>query len=133
MQAKFTEILDRLGYPEDSDISKVAERIFNTVEAQTSDGTTKRVASSLVSDYYAGGFDVLPTNVQWVPFQMERVEVGDTIRVRMDAYDNPLGARHNGLAGSIAAIRGGRVIVKYFGRIDGTGVPHQPELLEMIS
>ena len=123
-------ILSRLGYSPDNDISLITEKLYITLAGLTLDTETQRVVASLLSEYVAGHLDELPESVTWLPFEQGLVCSGDTVRVRPDAYESELGNKHNGLAGTVSAIRGGRVIVKYFGREDGIGVTHHPDALE---
>lgn len=48
---------------------------------------------------------------RWVDAQPGNIIVGDTVRVKFDAYTEKLGATHNGRVGRVIAVRYGDVIV----------------------
>lgn len=50
-----------------------------------------------------------PTEV-WVPGAPGQMSVGDTVRIRHDAFNGPAGAGLNGRVGTIVAIRSGDII-----------------------
>lgn len=69
----------------------------------------------------------------WVPLQPGQITVGDVVRVKADAYQDPkLGPIHNGRRGTVVAVRYGDVI---FNDTDGKkpelkGVHYSPYKLE---
>lgn len=67
----------------------------------------------------------------WGEFILGETRPGETVRVRVGAYQG-IGAKHNGLTGTVVGIRGGRVLVQYLGRSDGVGHSHHPDLLEVL-
>jgi hypothetical protein len=48
----------------------------------------------------------------WVDAQPGQITVGDVVRVKADAFEDKLGATHNGRRGKVVAIRYGDVIFK---------------------
>jgi hypothetical protein len=46
----------------------------------------------------------------WTPLQPGQISVGDTVRVKADAYSDKLGTLHNGRRGTVVAVRYGDVI-----------------------
>jgi hypothetical protein len=57
---------------------------------------------------------VLETDERWAPAQAGfMLTVGDTVRVRSDAFTGELGTMHNGRRGVIVAKRSGDIIVKH--------------------
>lgn len=67
----------------------------------------------------------------WVPFELGRHIPGITARIKPEAYQG-VGAKHNGLVGTIVAIRAGRIMVQYTGRTDGVGHAHHPDKVEIL-
>jgi hypothetical protein len=68
----------------------------------------------------------------WTPLQPGQISVGDTVRVKADAYSDKLGTLHNGRRGTVVAVRYGDVI---FNDTDGKkpelkGVHYSPYKLE---
>lgn len=68
----------------------------------------------------------------WIPLQPGQITVGDTVRVRSDAFSDKLGTLHNGRRGTVVAVRYGDVI---FNDTDGKkpelkGVHYSPYKLE---
>lgn len=68
----------------------------------------------------------------WTPLQPGQITVGDTVRVKADAYSDKLGTIHNGRRGTVVAVRYGDVI---FNDTDGKkpelkGVHYSPYKLE---
>lgn len=47
----------------------------------------------------------------WIPATPGQLRVGDTVRVRSDAFSGDLGRIHNGRSGSITGIRYGDIVV----------------------
>jgi hypothetical protein len=55
---------------------------------------------------------VAETQERWVPTQIgAQINVGDTIRVRADAFSAAAGQKHNGRVGKVVAKRAGDIIV----------------------
>ena len=79
---------------------------------------------------------IVPQNPdeRWIPAQAGQLIVGDTIRVRSDAFSGANGVLHNGRRGKIVGVRYGDIIVKTTdGKVpvlDGTHYP--PNLLEKL-
>jgi hypothetical protein len=48
----------------------------------------------------------------WTPAMPGKLKVGDTVRVKFDAFSGDLGRLHNGRIGVITAIRYGDIIVR---------------------
>ena len=66
---------------------------------------------------------------RWVPVMPRSVNPGDVVRVKQDAYASTSNMRtHNGLVGTVVALRRG-VVVSYTGQ-RGLGVTHPPAALE---
>ena len=69
----------------------------------------------------------------WVQAKNGRITVGDTVRVRSDAYSVEADSKHNGRIGRIVAIRYGDVHVRYY-PLDGekmsAATRHRAEYLE---
>lgn len=68
----------------------------------------------------------------WIDLQPGNITVGDTVRVKTDAFTEKLGAVHNGRKGKVIAVRYGDVIVN---STDGKtpelkGVHYSPYKLE---
>ena len=130
---RLVDKLDQLGYDEGSEVSLAALRSLITLEAQSDKLEVRHVAAQLVARFLAGDLDGPPEGVQWKPYELGVTKAGDVVRVKPDAYEDELGEKHNRLSGVVAAVRGGRVLVKYFGRDDGMGVPHNPDLIEVMA
>lgn len=74
------------------------------------------------------------TRGQWVQAQAGFMKVGETVRVRHDAFDGELGMIHNGREGIVVALRSGDVIFK---SNDGQepvldGAHYRPDKLEKL-
>lgn len=69
---------------------------------------------------------------EWKQLHLGEVPYGTTVRVKPDAYDTPAGSKHNGLTGTFAAARGGRVFIEYHGRVNGLGHEHHPDKVEYL-
>lgn len=54
---------------------------------------------------------------------------GDTVRVKLDAYNGDYGTRHNGRTGELLEVRNGLCVVRYE---DRTEYQHQPAKLEVL-
>lgn len=70
---------------------------------------------------------------RWVPLLPRSVQPGDVVRVRQDAYSSPDMERHNGMQGTVSAIRGGIYVIYDAMREQGwtmMGVMHKPDALE---
>jgi len=68
----------------------------------------------------------------WVPAQPGQINIGDEIRVLIDAFDDKTGVMHNGRRGKVIAVRYGDIIVN---STDGKspelkGVHYSPYKLE---
>lgn len=69
----------------------------------------------------------------WRPITVRGVHVGDTVRVKDDAYEGHVGRLHNGQVGTVSALRNG-VVVRYTnvaGPSTTMGVRHPPDKLEV--
>jgi hypothetical protein len=69
---------------------------------------------------------------EWRQFHLGEVPYGTVLRVKPDAYDTVVGARHNGLTGVLTAVRAGRALVQYHGRAVHGGHEHHPSQLEYL-
>jgi hypothetical protein len=49
----------------------------------------------------------------WAQARPGNIVVGDTVRVRSDAYDSTVGVAHNGRVGVVTAIRYGNIFMRY--------------------
>lgn len=132
-----TDQLDALGYSDDnevnSSIKKTVVELFHTLDAQNIDAAEDKSAAvdlfhSLVADH---NLFARKDASSWTEFNLGVTQPGDVVRVRAEAYEGA-GAKHNGLVGTISAMRGGRVLVKYTGRVDGVGHSHHPDKLEVL-
>lgn len=63
----------------------------------------------------------------WVQARPGQLVVGDTVRVRVDAYKGAAGLTHNGRVGRITATRYGDVHVRYENDQDSKHSPHSLE------
>jgi hypothetical protein len=74
----------------------------------------------------------LPLNGRWIPVQPGQIVVGETVRVKTDAYDGDLGMMHNGRIGRIVGIRYGDVIIKTTDEKEPVldGAHYSPHMLE---
>jgi hypothetical protein len=54
-----------------------------------------------------------PKGERWGPVVPGYYQIGDTVRVKLDAYDGEKGQRHNGKRGRAVAARNGLVVVVY--------------------
>ena len=70
----------------------------------------------------ARGHSLIPDDTEgtWAEVIPGAVRVGDTVRVKANAYTGELGQMHNGRSGVIIAIRYGDILVRY---TDGGSVP----------
>ena len=84
----------------------------------------------------AQGHALLPNESEqtWVEAQRGNIVVGNTVRVRLDAYSGPAGQYHNGRVGKVVGIRNGDIIFRSNDDvppfIDGAHYP--PEKLERL-
>lgn len=70
---------------------------------------------------------------RWIPIQIgAHVEVGETVRVRLDAFEGEPGRIHNGRIGVVVAKRYGDIIVKHTDGLPATRVEprYPPNVLE---
>ena len=51
----------------------------------------------------------------WIDLRGGDLNVRDTVRVRVDAYDGQFGIQHNGRKGRVTAMRNGKITVLYEG------------------
>ncbi len=97
---------------------------------------TNKKPKKVVGDAVIKLMEVVPQNPdeRWVPAQAGQLTVGDTVRVRFDAFTGSNGVLHNGRRGRIVGVRYGDIIVKTTdGKVpvlDGTHYP--PNLLEKL-
>jgi len=68
----------------------------------------------------------------WADFDYGNVRFGDFVRVKTDAYDSASGARHNGLVGILAYMKGGQCSVNYIGLATGNTMKHPKEKLDSL-
>jgi len=68
----------------------------------------------------------------WAPVRARGIHPGDTVRVRLDAYngDDPM-YPHNGRKGTVSALRGGVVVIYDGASRASMGVRHPPDKLEV--
>lgn len=132
--------LDTVGYtetaPENRRVRKAVIELFHTLDAQSPKSQSERTTIIELFNSLATGREISPgssenSGAQWVDFVPGLHPVGSQVRVRHNAYEG-LGARQNGLTGSIVAIRGGRVLIQYSGRNDGLGHAHNPDAVEVL-
>lgn len=74
-----------------------------------------------------------PNEGVWAPAMRGFLSVGDTVRVKADAYKSDASVLHNGRPGTIVAIRYGDIIVRYTDGLEPNpdlGVRHFPDALE---
>lgn len=70
------------------------------------------------------------TPVKWQQARNGAVRVGDTVRVKPDAYSGAAGAYHNGRVCRVVAMRYGDIIVRDDADPDYTGQHHQAAALQ---
>jgi hypothetical protein len=111
-------------------VTEIRSENFNKVEAIALADAIRALAATgeLSSD------DVLTE--LWEPCQLGGFKIGDTVRVREDAYPEVAGGNtHNGKRGSIVAVRNGVLHIRYIGD-KGTGMAstnaHRPEALQVL-
>lgn len=131
--------LERAGYLTDEErgqrVGSAVNALFAVLDGQELDlldrKTVAQLFSSLVEKDGDLGVKAGPRSA-WKPFYLGSFPYGSTVRVRVDAYDTPAGARHNGLTGIFVTAHAGRAFVQYAGRKDGSGHEHAPAKLEVL-
>lgn len=85
---------------------------FNENSSSLSDEDIKRALE--VFSEIAQGHAILKENKNetWTPLRPGNITVGETVRVRSDAFNGELGQIHNGRIGTVVAVRYGDVIFK---------------------
>lgn len=125
--------LEELGY-DDPKIIRAVEELCYTLDAQDvskEEGhTISNLFDSVIQDRIF--LNDSPEESAWVPFNLGVTTVGETVRVKDDAYSADAGLKHNGKVGTIVAVRGGRIRVQYLGRDDGVGHAHHPDALQVL-
>lgn len=68
----------------------------------------------------------------WEAVRPGFIRVGDTVRVKSDAFDGEIGLMHNGRVGRVVAIRYGDIIVKSTDNLEPAfdGTHYSPHMLE---
>ena len=134
------KVLDDLGYTPDVEpnatIRRTVVELVHTLDAQNIASETDRIAATdlfanVVRLHAEGPKANREKEAVWVPLVIGEHRPGLTARVKKDAYGQA-GAWHNGLVGTVTAIRGGRVLVQYTGRTDGIGHSHHPDKIEVL-
>lgn len=71
---------------------------------------------------------------QWISAQPGAIKVGDTVRVRSNAYAAEAGLLHNGRKGRVIAIRYGDIIIRTIDNIEPSlsSAHHSPHHLEKL-
>lgn len=95
----------------------------------------KSVVLDFISSSGREQLDALPDRLldgEWENFNYGNVKIGDYVRVRVDAYDSPTGAKHNGLVGILARADARRFVVQYLGEHVGQSMPHPETSLESL-
>lgn len=134
---QLSDNLERLGYTDDNDekrrIKESVLELFHTLDAQDLNNDEDWQATVQLFISLTSGLDSVqaPKDGQWSDYEIGITRPGDVVRVRPDAYEGA-GAKHNRLVGTITAVRGGRVLVKYSGRNDGVGHSHHPDKLQVL-
>jgi hypothetical protein len=97
-------------------------------------GKEAEEALSILSKVALGHSLVPETKDSWVQAQAGFIKVGETVRVRHDAFDGELGMIHNGREGLVVALRSGDVIFKSTDDLEPLldGAHYRPNKLEKL-
>lgn len=128
------EKLSTYGYsPDNSEIYRAIVELFYTLDSNTLSHEEQEIVASVFSSIISSrsSSEKPSKEAVWVPFKLGHHVVGETARVIPHAYGGSA-ARHNNLVGSIVGIRGGKVVIQYLGRSDGTGHYHSPDKVEVL-
>jgi hypothetical protein len=124
------------GYGEESDIAKAIKNLAYTLDASELPESARSIVLQLFSqrglDQLRENTGKLPESYRWSEFEIGNTRVGDTVRVRLDAYSTVSGSSHNGLVGVIESVYAGRVEVRYVGRYADIPQTHPREKLEIL-
>lgn len=135
------EQLDLVGYTDDVKENRririAVLELFHTLDGQDPRTDEERNTIIELFDALGRGRQITPRaavniGARWTEFALGETRAGTTARVRHGAYEGA-GAKHNGLVGTISAIRGGRVYIQYSGRNDGVGHAHHPDFVEVLA
>lgn len=131
-----TSQLDELGYSREVEehlsIRRAVIHLFHTLDAQSPVSEEERtIIISVFAELGIGPSAGHNGTSSWTDYVVGVAVPGDTVRVRRGAYSG-VGEKHNGLVGTVVAVRGGRVLVQYTGRSDGIGHAHHPDFLETL-
>lgn len=130
--------LHRAGYTTETAngqaIATSVERLLRTWEdmnhsPETSDPTLTAFAG------LARGHAIAPDapDETWVQAYPGEYKVGDTVRVKPDAYDGHLAVTHNGKRGRVVGARNSQAVVIYADDPDKLPRHHSPENLERLA
>lgn len=128
------EKLDSYGYsPDDGEIYSAVVELFYTLDSKELSLDEQKIVSSVFSSIISSRTSEKEpkADAEWVPFMLGHHTLGETSRVIPDAYGGSA-SRHNNLVGTIVGIRGGKVVIQYLGRSDGTGHYHSPDKVEVL-
>lgn len=133
--------LEKAGYLTNEERgSKTVEAVtalFAVLDGQSLDLVDRKIVAQLFASLTEKdgslGVQTAGARAVWKQFYLGTYPYLSTVRVKVDAYDTPAGSRHNGLTGVFVAVRGGRALVQYHGRKDGSGHEHHPTKLEILT
>lgn len=125
--------LTELGYT-DSSITRAVKELSYVLDGEDLSKEDRKTVTDLLSSVIDDRLYMsdAPTESKWVPYEIGETNLGDTIRVKKDAYEGSVGEKHNGKVGHIVGIRGGKARVQYLSRDDGVGHAHLPDSLEVL-
>lgn len=133
---KLVKSLVDTGYDENSDLVKTVKNLSYTLDASELPEQERSIVLQLFSsrglEQLQNFSGQLPESYRWSEFEIGNTRVGDTVRVRLDAYTTAKGSQHNGLVGVIKSVYGGRVEVEYVGRYADIPQTHPREKLEIL-
>jgi hypothetical protein len=95
----------------------------------------KDLVYTLLSEAGRESLKELPEKVltgEWQDFDYGNVKIGDYVRVKIDAYDSPTGAPHNGRVGILKHMSHNRCTVQYVGTELGDAMKHPVQMLDSV-
>lgn len=135
---KLIEKLSVIGYdgshPNDDKIKEALLAVAVTLDSYNLPEEVEEVVIDLLTKEVRNKIEHLPDIQEdsWENFNYGNVSVGHFVRVKKDAYDSPLGEKHNGLVGVLSYMAAGRCTVNYIGLSSGKSHKHAKEKLESL-
>ncbi len=135
----YDDLKERLilaGFSEGSEVFKAVNNLAIVLDNEEISETHRELVLEVFSKTALEQISSLPKEFlsqnKWMVFDYGNVKKGDYVRVRLNAYDSPIGVKHNGRLGILIDMKAWRCKVQYIGMPQVETMVHPMDNLESI-